>query len=335
MKEVKSIPLAKDVASHVLSLLISGLVGITMLNESLKSEYVDLLIMAVAIAGIGATFWLLYTFPYKGRINFNQERLECQYLFGLVHTRIALRDISHYQRQFEYHDKDKWKILTFHSASDKIKIDGSKVKNIEAFNPLARGLKLVDSKQKNSIWGMLGMGLLLVLLSLFGFFFVLTDYYKEPSIIDSQKITVIKGTLSKELFIYKDDNIRNINIYLNEYPGLEFHLPDLHVDAARELDLVANVEPGDEMELGISIYEFRKKIQKSERLSFWEKHRNYPEIICYSVESKDQSYLNLSTLNEYRQRDKNFGSFILALGAAVLFLIIGIIMTFIGIDSSN
>ena len=327
--------MAKDVASHVLSLLISGLVGITMLNESLKSEYVDLLIMAVAMAGIGATFWLLYTFPYKGRINFNQERLECQYLFGLVHTRIALRDISHYQRQFEYHDKDKWKILTFHSASDKIKIDGSKVKNIEAFNPLARGLKLVDSKQKNSIWGMLGMGLLLVLLSLFGFFFVLTDYYKEPSIIDSQKLTVIKGTLSKELFIYKDDNIRNINIYLNEYPGLEFHLPDLHVDAARELDLVANVEPGDKMELGISIYEFRKKIQKSERLSFWEKHRNYPEIICCSVESKDQSYLNLSTLNEYRQRDKNFGSFILALGAAVLFLIIGIIMTFIGIDSSN
>jgi len=141
---------------------------------------------------------------------------------------------------------------------------------------------------------------------------------------DKNSIAKISGILKDEIKIErKGRGKKSLLIKLKNYPEIDFMIGSIALDETYSQELINENRVGDSINLFIENKEFRRKIVKTEKITFPE-NILHPQIVdIVEIDNGKSNYLFLKDYRKEHQRNNYLG--------AGLFGVLSLLMFFLGI----
>lgn len=145
-----------------------------------------------------------------------------------------------------------------------------------------------------------GVGVILMVAGAFLMGFTIKSVISPEFSVDGSKLITLSGRLSMPPEI-KAPSSRNtfgyIQLYLLEYPGINFHIDGVGYNSIRMKQLLG-ASRGTPVELAILKHEYGVKIKKTEVPGYFEKHYEWTTIYTYSLTLNGEQLLTVDNYNE-------------------------------------
>ncbi|MBS7253876.1 hypothetical protein [Flavobacterium branchiicola] len=153
-------------------------------------------------------------------------------------------------------------------------------------------------------------------------FFLFYGAYDALHIEDiKSKDIIVFGDITSGKIEYVKSKHSYINIRIEKYPDLVFHISNKNLKATFVNDLLSTVNKGDSIFLGINRKDYREKLIKIDSLSISDKYFFNENIGIESIRSKKSDFLKLSDNNLNKSESKYWNSFVLGLFGVFFFSI--------------
>ena len=144
-----------------------------------------------------------------------------------------------------------------------------------------------------------GTGVILMIVGSFLLGFTIKSVISPEFSVDGSKLITLSGQLSMppEIKTTSGKAYGSIQLYLLEYPGINFHIDAVGVNSINVKQL-QSAGRGTPVELSILKHEYAVKIKKTEAPGYFETHYQWATIYTYSLTVNGDPVLTVDTYNE-------------------------------------
>ncbi|NOU59660.1 hypothetical protein [Marinifilum caeruleilacunae] len=241
----------------------------------------------------------------------DKEKIVAKSLLGFTKWSVLRSDILYYTEvnKAEEYKLFRRKVLKFQSKERSFRLSSYYVLNYRELRPImCKGQK--RNRDMESSWYLQSkkkLGISYFIYTLLFFVLSISFYFMGKTEVSQVEIISLSGpTLHKVQKQRSGGSRRNsyeIVIKLKDYPNFKFFTD---ADALAECDskkLLKEVKAGDIIEIDIELDTYQKKLSRSKKLGFFDKHFNYKIIPVYAIRKGNTSYLSLDQYN--RQNHKS------------------------------
>lgn len=293
-------------------LLVAGSIGFSilalfLLKPMFSHTYLQVIDLVLVLTSAGFAIASFYYLIKNEVIILESSKIVVKSFWGLSRKEYQLNSLNSYTAIQKENKYIKWEDLDLFFDDSKLRITSS---NFELSkyqilkNQITKGKK--ENHERTSQWASnnaknLGIGFVIIGL-IFSQIFI-NQNKQGNKIINSSNTNEISGMLSvnPELKTGRKKK-KSIELKFQEFPDFTFKLNGSELKAINTKDFFSDIDLGDKLLIKIWKDTYFKKIEKSKKLSFADKHFNYHQIDILGIKKNNIDYLPEKLINQNRSK---------------------------------
>lgn len=287
------------------------------LKEEAGSIYHNIMdwVLSALMTGFAVTFIIVTLLSKKLRVY--DDRIEVFSLFG-NHTKTIYRSEIEYWAEKETHNNHRSTTLTIYTDNN-----GKLSINTTTYNNYAELSESIKRGKPQKPETMPIAPFIFAVVAGLAFLSLAAYCYSTAKDVAPLQLTYVKGTLANEAELTKGSKGRRyIEMELTEYPGYNFKIEDIPLDATNVEAYTSEVHTGDQLTLGVEESEYKQDLQTIKAPGSWVMPSDLG-LDVFSLESNGNKYLSFpdyfdSYMADQKSTGHVWGTMALGLGCIAI-----------------